>query len=361
VASAADNYANAKTEFQYFTYAIDLRVGSWRTAFDQISAAFIDAHDDLSETMARHEKRQLLINQLLGSVATTVLTGGAVWLLEVGALGSILGVFLANSFAAGIGEAFSAVAPTWAGLLAAPSFTTKDSFVMSLRLRQNDLEQRKTAILQGLLAQQFMGENQAGSPRWNDYQPGRIVAGCQRWLQASQQFRGAGGLPSVEEMAKEFARGLWAHLGSHRWALGVLPKLLDRIPGRLLTKMKEADIPIESFHQYFEGGYIGGDMMMPPQEWWSMSAFANWARAYQPVDFVRLAEQKGRVERIEMPPAPVVGEKSPNPGRSPSHLHELSRILTFIGNRPAGIDPFLNQVRTRVVGDLYGPDGFSGK
>jgi hypothetical protein len=355
VSIASDNYANAKTEFQYFAYAVGLRVGSWRIAFDQISAAFIDAHDDVSETMARHEKRQALVNQLLGSVATTLLTGGAIWLLEVGALGSILGVFLAESLVAGVGESFSAVAPTWAGLLCAPSFTTKDSFVMSLRLRQNELEQRKTQILQSMLAQQFMGENQAGSPNWETYQPGQMIAECQRWLANSKLFRGAGGLPTVDDMAKEFARGLWAHLGSHRWALGVLPKLLDRIPQRLLGKLADADIPIETFRQYFEGAYMGGDLMMPPQEWWSMSAFANWARQYKPVDFVQLAERTGRVEQVDMPPAPNFASPTGRPGRPRTHTQEMSKVLSFIGNRPNNNDPFLNMVRGRVAGNMYGP------
>jgi len=188
------------------------RAESWRIAARNIGSAYATAAKMHRDALAKQDKIDALTTQLIFSVLTVATSGALSWVST--------GLQMSEKFPervqlieavedaaqAGVGEGFSALGPLiWT--------RQNESVNIEPQVFQNE---RENAVSEAIIkVEDRFGDIQseyASFPleKWDDYTEEKQLADFKAWLKEADTLAGKDDLPSIDVMADELERGIWA-------------------------------------------------------------------------------------------------------------------------------------------------------
>jgi hypothetical protein len=206
------NLARATLRLGQFQDQVMARAESWQIAARNVGSAYATAAKRHTDALAKQDKIQAAKTQLMFSVLTVATAGSLSWIASGLEMGKVLPErvqlieAVEDSAQAGAGEVFSAMGPVlWTSQNQSVSI---DPLVFQNE-RENAVSEARMKVLEhfGMIKVAWAS---APLETWDNYNEAEQIAGHNAWIDEATQMAGKDLLPSIDVMADELERGIWA-------------------------------------------------------------------------------------------------------------------------------------------------------
>lgn len=262
-----------------FEFKIMARAESWETAARNIGSAYSLAAKRHTEAIAKQNNTDALRTQALFSVLTVAASGALSWIssgMQAGVQSAEVKILIEageDVAQAGAGEAFSALGPM---LVASPHQAVSEDPQIFQNQRANVVSEAKRKIFERFAKIHL---DWAATPleKWDGYDEAKQQKEYSDLEARADALAGGDKLPSVDDMADELERGIWA-----KWMPGLkssqflMTKVSSAVEERLdkLGILRVADVAI---HFWQSADYEDKKLIA-------------WANGYKVKDFLSMKQ-----------------------------------------------------------------------